>query len=517
MKRTMKITITIVFVLLCGNALRSETVRWIVQPQYDHISYFSPDIFKCVKDNHIELIDWLGNFLTDQDLLIDSVTDFVGGYALALKTEKVGYKILGFVSEQKDHLFQRVDGDYYLTQYPFFSEGYLVVSNPKGKMGYLDGNGVCVIDCKYDKARPFRKGLASVQFDVGKNESRGYYINPLGKTKNPLGFHDGKIDKGSSFNDEGEAVVKNGRDCAIINRDMEVVRNRTYDGVFPIRTYDYAYSEDYANPPSIVRYKPVPDKRYLVFKNSSGYGYQSAENEIVVPAQFSDAEMMCNGRAVASIDGKYGVLELVDGSFASVCSPSEEKLIVYPKMNCNNLRYEVLIPDCFNQDNVRVRFDKGDGKMDEADLAMEFKPSIEKGDSVYTMRAQLWSDDGLLLWEDEKSLDIDYVRIGISSPETVSVYAGEDDVQRIKAIVTNNSEVDVTVWPSFNLSFGSKSKNKIQSKTVEEPIKLKPGEKRELIVSVNVSENETIKAMVTVSVDGFECGSVSSQVLLKKI
>lgn len=511
----MKKAITIVVLLLFRNVLMSETVKWIVRPQYDFITYYSSDIFKCINNNRIVLLDWSGEPLINQDLMIDSVTNFVGGYALVLKSESGGNKIIGFISEQRDHAFQRLDGDFYATEYPFFSEGYLVVSNPSGKKGYINETGQCVIDCKYDKARPFRKGMASVQINVSKTETRGYYINPLGQTKNPLEFYDGKIDKGSSFNDNGEAVVKHDRECAIIDRNMKVVRNRPYDRVFPIRTYDYAYSEDYSNPKPIVNQKPVIDDRFVIFESESKYGYRGAGGEVIVPVQFDEVQPVCDNRAIVSIGGKFGILEFVEGQF--ICSSFEGKLVVYPEMNYNNTRFEVQVPGSLDHEKLHLMFDKGDGKLEEANLKMDFKPLFENGAMTCTMRAQLHSDDGLLLWKEEKSIDIAYVRISISSPETVSVYAKENGVQQIKVCITNDSDIEVEVLPSFELFFGRKTKNKPYANTTDEPIRLLPGEKRELFVDVKVAENEDVNAKVSVTVDGFDCGVVFSQVSLRKI
>lgn len=513
----MKKFIPIVFILLLCNVVKSETVKWVVQPRYDYITYFSTDIFKCVKDKHIQLLDWTGVPLVDQDLLIDSVTDFTDGYALLLKNESHGYKIIGFITEQKDHLFQNVNDEYFVTQYPFFSEGYLVVSDAKGKMGYLDETGQCVIECKYDNARPFRKGLASVQFNVNKNESRVYYINPLGQTKNPLEFYDGKIDKGSNFNDEGEAVVKHDRECAIIDRNMKVVRKRPYDRVFPIRTYDYAYSEDYANPTPNVNQKPTYDERFVVFENESGFGYQSVGNEVVVPAQFDKALPICNSRAIVAMGDKYGVLELVEGKISLDYSLNTDELIVYPEMNYRSIGYEVQIPDSFDKNRLHLWLDKGDGNFDEAAFTMEFKPLFNEGAKFCTLRTQLRSDDGLLLLEDVKSINIAYVRIDLCNPETGSTYAMENGIQKIKACIINNSEFEVEVSPSFVVSFGRNSKNKIQSRFDSQLVVLKPNERKELLVGVKVVENENVNAEISVSVDGFECGRVSSLVSLKTI
>lgn len=505
--------LSIVFIFFIGSLVKAETVKWLVKPtEYEKITYYSSDVFKCVKNGQVVLLDWNGNPLLDKDVVADSITDFRGGYALILKNENTGFKIKGFLSEQNGHRFQRVEGDYYTSSYPFFSEGFIVVANKKGKLGYLDLDGRCVIECKYQLARPFRKGYAS----VSENGSRALYINSQGRTNNPIGFHDGKIDKGSSFNDEGEAIVRHEKECVVINREMKVVRSFNYKGVFPIRTYDYAYSEDYVNPELNVNERPNPDKRYMVYDDPSGYGYRDEAGKVLVPSQFSKAYPVCNRRAIVTKDGKCGILEFVDGEFSSYCSSDRDMLVVYPDMMVNNLQYELSIPDQMESEGLIFLFDKGDGTFVETDRKVTFKPSFEKDAKRCVLRSMLKTNDGLLLWSEEKTVDIAHVRIGVSAPAVASTFAMENDIQQIKATITNQSDIEVTVSPSFTVSLDKSKKNSV-SADQGTAIRLAPGQKKELCISVKVKENELATAKVSVSVNGHHCGSNTSQVQLKKI
>lgn len=494
-------------------SVQAESVKWLIYPKYDNITYYSSDIFKCEKEGHLSLFDWYGDSLIDQDFLIDSITEYTEGYALALRRESQSYRIVGLLAETADHPFQVVDGNYYMTSYSFFSEGFLVVSNKKGKMGYLDHTGRCVINCDYTNARPFRKGFAS----VNRKNSEVFYINHRGKTKNPIGFYGGKIDKGSSFNDSGEAIVRHEKECAIIDSEMQVLRKRPYEGVFPIRTYDYAYSEDYVNPTPNINDKPASDDRYSTFKGVNGIGYCDERGTVVVPPQFSDAGPVCDGRAIVSVGGKYGVLQIIEGNFISICSADDDdnKLIVYPGMKFKEIEYDLHVPKSVDKEGLKILLDKGDGNMEETMLPAKFQPVLGNDMCVFSTKIQ--SADGLLLWEEKKELEVVFIRLTVSNPVVVTPYAMENGIQQIKATITNHSDVEVVVSPVFSVTLDRSKKNSIQSGTTLSTCRLVPGQKKELIISVKVKENELVNAKITVAVDGFDCGGSSSKVQLKKI
>ena len=504
------LSIIAVFFFLCPR-IQAETMKWLVQPEYEQITYYSLDIFKCKTKNHLILLDWHGKPLLDQNIIIDSITDYTEGYALALKQENSGYKIMGFLSEEDDHQFHRIEGDYFTTSYSFFSEGFIVVSNGKGKMGYLNETGRCVIDCKYTNARPFRKGFAS----VNENNRSVLYINRQGKTKNPISFHGGKIDKGSSFNDDGEAIVRHEKECVIINREMQVVRSWPYSGVFPIRTFDYAYSEDYVNPVPSSNQKPVPDKQFGTFERMAKCGYNDKTGAVLLPAQFNVAGPICNGCAIASIDDKFGVLKLIEGGFTSVCSTDLGQLIVYPGMKCRDVEYDIQVPIAFDKNELVLLLDKGDGQPIGTALPAAFQPIIK--DQSCVIKTTLQSSDGLLLWEEKKELDVAFVHVSATRPSAVTSYAMENGIQQVKTTITNHSDIEVVVNPSFTVSLDHSKKNSIESESFCSSCRLLPGQKKELFINIKVKENELVNAKISVAVDGFDCDSCTSRVQLKKI
>lgn len=483
----------------------AQTVKWMVKPSYTSIVYFSTDIFKCYdQDGKLQLIDWNGTHLLPESVA-DSVTEYADGYSIALQ----GKRILGFLDEAKPHAFISVKGEYYISEYPFFSEDLLVVVDGKGKMGYMDAQGQIAIECKYEKARPFRMGRAAAEPEKGQV----FYIDSRGRTNNPDGFHGGKLTKGSSFNENGEAVVANHRDYAIIGTNMKVKRKIEYTSNLPVRQCDFAYNKDVGDCPHndlpIIDY----DKNVEIYTKGGTYGYRwnNDMGKTEIPAQFSNAQQFFNGRSIAAKGGKYGILELLNGQF----NPSwpAENLRVYQD-GFDRMQFTLAAPACLESNKVKMEFDKGDSNYADCDgLRHNFKVAdqvIDRKDKSCTLCAKatyIESGDELLLWEGIHELGIDYISINLIRPSVMSEYADENNYQTVKATVTNTS--DVTVKVSATLSVGGK--------TTPFNGELKPNQPKTLTVTVQVTEDKTVEATVSAKVDGHNCGSKSSTVSLKKI
>lgn len=511
MKRIV-ILFAFLLVVICGFA---QTVKWVVEPKYADIDNYCREIYICTDQNgKIQLLDENGRALLPDNIEADAVTEYEDGdeYCIVL----LGTRIVGFFSENKPDNFQRVSGDYHITEYPFFSEGFLVVSDSKGKYGYLDLKGQIAIDCKYEKARPFRQGRASVE----PAKKQVLYINTQGKTNNPDSFHGGKLTKGSSFNGNGEAVVANYQDYAVINTKMQVVKKIKYTPELPVCQEDYSY---YDGP-------DVCDSRHAGFKDSSddytqedkrcesfsergayGFRYKLGDEAIEIPEQFSKDFGFMNERAIVSLEGKVGIIKLLKGRFEP--NWPSENVRVYED-GAGQAQFSLSVPASLQSDKVKLSLDKGDNRYTECDgLSVDFQAPnqiVDRKAKSCTLRAKAtYTDNGpeLLLWEGTQELGIDYISIGLSNPAATSEYADENDNQTVKAVVTNNSDIAVIV--SATLTVGGK--------TVPFKGEIKPNQSKTLTATVKVDEDKQVKASVTATVDGHNCGSKSSTVSLKKI
>ena len=495
----MKRIFTFVFaVLMPVFSIYAQTAKWCIKPEYAEITLFGEDLFKCVdRAGKVQLIDWNGKELL-HSVDADAVTNFSDGYALVLK----GKKILGLFAEQ-GHQFTAVSGEYYTTEYPFFSEGFLAVADSKGKMGYLDERGNLAIQCKFVVAHPFKQGWASVE----KKAKEVWYITSQGKEMRPDGFHGGKLTKGSSFNENGEAVVANYQDYAVIKTNMQVKKKIAYTADLPVRSCDYAYSGDAKECEESTEYAWEEDMRIEASSDNGSYGYRlrNEKDKIVLPAQFGEAKPFYAQHAIVKKDGKYGVLELLEGKV--VANWPKESFRVYPDGKCNRLHFELEVPSSLESGKIELELDEGNGTYKKnVPLTYDIEPDSYRGMNQCMIRGKAVCD-GLLLWEDSEKYEVNEITVDIKTPFTTTKHPDENDNQIVKTVITNTSNVDAVVDATLNVS----------GQTTHFRQTLKPKQSKPLTITVKVTEDKDVQAAVSVKSDGHNCGSKTTVLSLKTI
>lgn len=502
----MKRVLLLVFgVLVIVPVVHAQTAKWKMHPEYDKISYYSNDMFKCWEDGKLQLLDWNGNNVLPH--VVDSVTDYADGYALVLERSGSYFRIAGFLME-KGHQFQTLSGEYYTNRYSHFSEGMLSVIDAQGKAGYLDKKGNLVIPCRYAEARPFLKGWASVKGD----DKKVNYIDQVGRVM-VIKFHYGDLTVGTSFNQKGEAMVANFQDCAIINVSGEVTGKYRKSKKMPVRSYDYSFDEDFEDIPGPSNAKPVYEKGVEVFSYGSKLGYKEGEKVMLKP-QFTDAKPFADGMAIAALDGKYGILTRVNGN---VSSDVNGKNIMYvSSKSVSNFTFNLDLPSGIDPSSVSVNLDSGDGTMNPIELKngkYTFKPVFDASAEAerFTVKAEVYYD-GLLLSDLEKDFEVNYVRVSVAKPKVTKEYADDKDNQKVVAYVTNNSKAELNVSVTMTASVTAVG-NSVQPVTRE--LKINAGETKEVSVTFKVAEQESVKVKATATVQGVTCGSSESTVTLK--
>ena len=483
-------------ILMAGfvTSVGASTVKWLIMPKYDAISYFSETLFKCKIDGKSQLVDLKGQTLLPQ--AADSITDFSEGIAVVLEKTNNHYKIVGFFKES-NHSYLSISGDYYAGMYSFFSEGFIAVADAKTDLfGYLNDKGEILpqeaLRFNYLKARPFIKGWASV---VPANKSQTTkYINKQGETIDLKGFHRGKVISGSSFNASGEALIAYyGNDNAIIDTKGNIIRKyERLEGTTPVRVYDFAFDESGGE----CDVKPVPsfNEKMSSFFESGVFGYVE-EEKTMVPAQFTYAgPFFANGCAIAAMGNKYGVLSLVEGEFKAALDLDKKV------KNNKGYIFTLHIPSELAQ-QAEVKFDNGDGILRPISLQDNtYKFSNKEKD--FTVRTQI-TIDGLLLWDEtiiRKPEELPFIIIGPSCDDT---RANNNNLVKVKAIVKNNTENDVTVICSFTANFDENTKNSFDKNSNLSPSTIIAAKKsEEFSVDIFVKKLEKVTVFVTITIDG---------------
>lgn len=508
-----KILFSIVFSLFSATSALATTAKWLVQPEYDSIGYYSSDIFKCFKNGKIQLIDLTGKPLLPVEA--DSITDYAEGFALVLDRKGKALQIKGFLSEDS-HDFLEVSGTYYATFYSHFSENYLVVADEKGKQGYLNTWGEVALPCQYKEACPFLQGWASVE---SEKDGAGY-INKQG-TYMIVDFHYGQLSLGTNFNKKGEALVgytkKGQSDFAVINTNGKVVRKYRNRKGKPFREYDAAFSE--TGEQFVPKHNSTPTFHpgFSVFASDGMFGYADANQDPIVPAQFSYAGKVADNCAIVALSRLYGIITLIDGNFSSVMEKAE---IAIQGNKANELQYALSIPMSMDNESIQIMFDHGDGIMRPIELnhgVYVFKPVVGNNATECTLRAQVTAN-GMLLWEEtlhKKVKRASIVNVSFDAPTKLREYADADNNLTVSTTVRNTSDSPVTVSVSFSdPAFRDGSRNRISQRSAQD-ITLGPKEKSSFSLSLKVYELETVKISVSVKANQQPVGTKSAKIVLK--
>ena len=499
-------------------ALQAETVSWMVQPNYESITNYSTDIFKCVDHKgYLQLVDWNGKELLPGNINASAITEFSDGFAIVLHEEK----ILGFLSEAEPHLFHPVTGDYYITKYPFFSEGYLTVAQGEknGKQGYMDATGQIVLECQYLETMPMRQGWAVMEEDSkDATHPRRYKRSNDLKGTGMDGLPNGKkFVWATSFNSEGLALAKvKGGKFVIFDTKFHVVKNDVKkENKESVDPYDYSFRPNGNSlivPP--INAEPVIDANFIIYEQNGKKGYKTSAGEVVAPAQFDEAQPVRNNRSIVVLEGKYGIVKLLDGNFNPQWPDDNCRYYTYAK-EAELLSFTLVAPPDLDDDKIRLEFDCGDGNYVACKdgLKKSFKVAnqlLEHKKQSCVLRAKatyVGEGQPLLLWEEAADMGINYISLSIGDPTLTSEYADENDNQTVKVVITNTSDVAVTVQASLSVA----------GKNMPYNGKLEPNQSKTLTVTVKVDESKTVQANVKAQVDGKNCGSRQCQLNLKKI
>ena len=486
----------------------AQTIQWLVNPNYDTISHLNGSIFKCKTAGRVQLINTQGDELLTS--FADSVTNYSENLALVLDKSGNKLKIRGIIDESGD--FTRVYDVLYANKYSYYSEGLVSVTAPSGKAGYLDQKGNVVIPCQYRIARPFIKGWASVE--PSKRKKQTIYINHRCQTLNIQNPRHGNVVLGSSFNSSGEALIAYyDNDNAIINTQGKIVRDyKRKENITPIRTYDFSFDESGKNSLATSDLGLSYDSELIPFASHQLMGYKKA-NRIVVPPQFTRAERFANDCAIICQNNQFGIVKLVEGSFSGAFDGDD--LVIATGNKVPTYIYSLSIPESLDPDALQVMFDVGDGNLRTVDLKnnkYEFTPFVEKNTGSCLMKMQVLSD-GLLLWSDSLEKSVMGVNLDISSPIALSEKANDQDLIRIRSVITNNSDSPITVSVNFSIKFGKKS-NSISSKA-NSSATIAPKAQKDFYVDLKVLEAESTKVSVSVRANQKQVGTKSSIIELK--
>lgn len=431
----MRIKKSLIVILMClalplvGQA---QSAHWALTPTYQSMSRFAPRLFKVKTYVSTGILDVDDKWVVSPSL--DSITYVTNGYALGLLRSKDKYRIIHVIRQNGTH--EPVKEELYAGDFAYFSEDRCPVMNKKGKYGFMDPAGKLVVSCSYTAVTPFRNGVAFV-------------------TKAKGGFS-GK--NAVSEIDANGKVNKNGG-----NSNFSIP------------------AQEIATP-----YIATPDPAYQRYNENKLYGYKIG-NEILLPAQFEEAENISDDCAIVMVDHLYGVIKV--NSATIDCSVSESG---------GKLKAEAEIPSVWdNKVATIIRTVNGASRKEfemqgtETQRTLNTSVSNESGKKVYDLAC-----DKLILWRSSIKTDSPSKggggkassKGGVSVSTSPSVKANAKGVCSVSIRVVNNTGSSNT----FNISLSTGQKSSI---------KLAAGKSGS--VTVNVPVKKDTKCTITARGGGF--------------
>ena len=351
MKTSFRRLFLIVCLGLLAATISAQSVKWAVRPEYSTLERLNDHLFRVVVNGREGIVDDEGKVVIKPEM--DKITSFSEGKALALTNSPNGTVLSGIIGEDGSINFI-TDATYYVTEFDFFSEGFLPVCNTEGRFGYMDTDGKVVIPFEYSSARPFSEGYASVGTASGVGAKIRKGASLFVETTEPVAYIDKfgtafqlyKTDKalkdinlGTSFYN-GEAVVrikvknKKGNEYLKIAKDGRIIQ-RSINPDFTLLDWKFRLSGETRPEADLTpdQNSPVP------FERSGRFGYNLKDGAEFLPVQFSSASSFSAGYATAALEAnKTGIIQLINGSTSltltqgDAADEGKENLMVYASL-----------------------------------------------------------------------------------------------------------------------------------------------------------------------------------------
>ena len=451
MKSLRTILLTSFMVFAVGLSI-AKTVKWDVMPRYDVLKRYTNTQYLFQNNGKWGIISDNGREILPAQY--DFITSFTNGYALAGIKSNGKNLLQAIISE--DGTVRKTYESVYLTKYPYFSEDYLVVTNLKGNYGYINTAGDIAIKCQFDYALPFKEGWASVKKgNYCKYINQNYGVTPRGNVL-IVDFHYGEMTAASSFSN-GSAVVAYNNDYARINLFGQKTRKISES------EFKQTYKNNNAAPGSMVNSFA---KSTTISPEISGgkYGLAEQGQTILTPQLDAVPEIFSNGTVIASLNGKFGLLRVVEGDYTIGLTPGGNTLDVDRKGNITPVQISVKSP--MTENGLNVIADLGNGvKQDITDrftrgsntLTGSFSPLVAQDANNCSIGVTLMAN-GLEVAKVRKPYTIEYpVRMRVSAPQTATAQANENDIQVVYSVIHNDSNKPVDVTATLSCESSSRS------------------------------------------------------------
>lgn len=490
------------FCCSCGlHVTYAQTVTWSIPPTYSSLEEYG-DVYKIREHGKVGLASRSGQMLVRPDY--DSITPFNEQLALALEIQNSKYIVKAIIS-QPDYKLNIVKERFYVPNSElYFCDRKLAVYDDRNLYGYLLADGSVFIPCRYARAYPFYEGIAYVQ----KSKNHVAYLQGDG-SELPIEIErQGYVlVNGTAFNEEGKACVQGdlaGIKTFVIDTqgnilfETKILSGNRVKG-FTFRKLPFEFQP--------ITTSPQPQDGIIPFQQGNLYGFATSDNNRqILAAQFTEAHPFIGGYAKVKKNGKYGILQLQSGDFNGQMDKNNVK---FRNGKGEMVNYTVTIPASYGNKSIQMTVTEGGiskeiplNVTDGTHASFSFYPIPDSQEKEMDFHFSLASE-GLLLWEDEQRLTLEYIKDMppvLSTPQITSTFS-KDSEGYVRADSNNKVEVYATLTnPSsstLNITITIDG-NGVKGTTLNVSV---PPESSKMITSIiqDIKERKPVKVTVRTS------------------
>lgn len=403
-----KMAITALAMAVAVAGCHAATFHWVITPgAYSDIRIVSSQLLMCQRGNQWDLVTSNGQTVVSD---VDFIDNFYENKAVVARQQNGKYRLLGYINAT-DMNYNAFPSSLtlYATKYSHFSEGLIAVQDGNGRQGFADAGGRVVVPCRYQWVAPFCEGVAVVR----PKASEALYISKNGTVKT-ISHHDGRLNFATSYSG-GTALVGNNGDYALIDRNGQKVRKPSDYEVTNFRNLlqesdnnNYTYNNSPHH--SVKLSAGAVDAGLISYQSGGRYGITQGSTR-VTEAVFDNLGEFINGRAVARVGSRTGVIELVNGSFSGSLETTSVSLKAGERPISNNA--VIKVPDGMDVSKLSVT---AEGCSDWTchnsgnTITCRFIPSLREGADTHRVAFIIKDQAEIPLYSYAGQIDVKWIR-----------------------------------------------------------------------------------------------------------
>lgn len=437
----MKRYLTFVTAFFVSLSVYCQSADWLVVPnKYSEISFFAPNMYKVTENEKIGIINSKGKVLVPAQY--DAINLFYEGRTIFVNYTSRGIKVMGVLSEDGKAYYTN-DDFYVFNDYMYYSEGFLPVKDSEGRYGYLNEQARPAFEFIDEEVKPFSEGRAV----VGSGETF-CWITPDGSKILPRLKNGEYPYGGTNFSDGTAYTWDESGDVMILNSDGTSEKARIDINQLQV---DYMFRSDteYGLEVPYSKYSETFDDVWHPEVSNGKWSYMSDSGKLLMPFQFETAEPFSDGVAIASTDGKYGLLHLVADKSVFYTRASN-KAMVFSKGSSCNCEFQLSIPEKWKNQEVTVIVKDPEtnevisiNKVGKNDYSFSYKPDASRNQDEKKFNVEV-NNNGVKLWTGEQVFNF-IQRVKLAARLSVNnAVANSNDMCTVTAVVKNPSSIPVT-------------------------------------------------------------------------